>query len=137
MAGEILAKYLAEAKGNSQEFTDIVFGRVIELTPLKIQIDNRFEVGAEFLILSAMVQELKVKIKIPDTIAKQKKVFNVALKEKKPDITKDVEELMVVSEIMNNEKEIEIEVFKPLAVSDEVRMLRSQNGQLYYVLDRR
>ncbi len=36
MAGEILAKYLAEAKGNSQEFTDIVFGRVIELTPLKI-----------------------------------------------------------------------------------------------------
>ncbi|WP_145988809.1 DUF2577 family protein [Carnobacterium maltaromaticum] len=44
---------------------------------------------------------------------------------------------MVVSELMSNEKEIEIEIFKPLAVSDEVRMLRSQNGQLYYVLDRR
>ncbi|MBP3037992.1 DUF2577 domain-containing protein [Bacillaceae bacterium Marseille-Q3522] len=136
MAGEVLAKLLAEAKGNPSELSDIVFGKVTSISPLSVMVDNRFEVSGDFLILSAMVQDLKVKISIPVITASTRQVNSVGLNGTKPDVTKDVEKVTVVNQVNVSQQVQEIQIFRPLQVDDQVRMLRVQNGQLYYVLER-
>ena len=60
MAGEVLAGMLKKAKGNETQVTDLVFGRVTSVTPLKIMVESRFEITYDFIILSQMVRDLTV-----------------------------------------------------------------------------
>lgn len=56
-------KLAAEIKNNRprpNENTDMVYGRVTSIRPLKIKVDSRFEIGANHLMLSQMVKELTV-----------------------------------------------------------------------------
>lgn len=65
---------------------DLLFGEVTSITPLKIKVDNRFEVTEEFIILSAGVRE--------------------------------------------------VSWWAGLRVADKVLMLRLNEGQLFYVLEK-
>lgn len=63
MAGSKLVKIMQEAgKPPTGEITDLLFGVVTSVSPLKIKIDNRFEVDEKFLILSALVKETVINI---------------------------------------------------------------------------
>ena len=63
MAGNKLLKIMQEAgKMSTGEVTDLLFGVVTSVSPLKIKIDNRFEVDEKFLILSALVKETVINI---------------------------------------------------------------------------
>lgn len=95
MAGERLASAIKKAKGKESDYSDLVFGTVTSISPLKIRVDNRFEITAQFIILSRMVKNLTITID-------GRTAF----------------------------------VFRDLKVGDGVRMLRVQNGQKYYVLER-
>lgn len=64
MAGEKIARIIKGNQTNENELSDLVFGKVTSTAPLKIQIDNRFEVTSKFLILSRMVKDLTVTIVI-------------------------------------------------------------------------
>jgi hypothetical protein len=58
MAGNKLVKIMQDAgKMPNGETTDLLFGVVTSVVPLKIKIDSRFEVDEKFLILSALVKE--------------------------------------------------------------------------------
>lgn len=95
MAGERLANAIKKAKGKESDYSDLVYGTVTSTSPLKIRVDNRFEITSQFIILSRMVKNL-----------------TITIDEKKAT------------------------VFRDLQVGDGVRMLRVQNGQKYYVLER-
>lgn len=59
MAGEKLLQVVRQAgKPDPGELTDLVYGEVTSVDPLKIKVDQRFEVEAEFLILSVLCTEV-------------------------------------------------------------------------------
>lgn len=100
MAGERLVKLMQHAgKTPASATTDLLFGSVTSTVPLKIKIDNKFEITSEFLVLSALVKEKKI---------------TVSLSEGSTTIT----------------------LWRGLIVGDKVRLLRVNNGQTFYVLER-
>jgi hypothetical protein len=63
MAGSKLINIIQNAgKMPTGETTDLLFGVVTSVSPLKIKIDNRFEVDEKFLILSALVKETTISV---------------------------------------------------------------------------
>lgn len=58
MAGETLIRLIQDAgKPDASKSTDLMYGEVTSVSPLKVRVDNRFEVDEQFLILSALVKE--------------------------------------------------------------------------------
>lgn len=92
MAGNKLIRIMQKAgRTPNEEKTDLLFGEVVSIAPLQIKVDNRFIVGSEFLVLSALVKEKKVG---------------------------------------------EMVLWEGLLVGDKVRLLRVNNGQLFYVMEK-
>lgn len=96
MAGELLARLLAQGVDDGTDRTDIVFGSVTSVSPLTIKVNNKLEIPESFLVLSPMVKELR-------------------------------------TGEGDNKRWI---VFRDLEAGDKVLMIKAQNGQLYYVLQR-
>jgi len=95
MAGSKLINIIQNAgKMSTGETTDLLFGDVTSISPLKIKIDNRFEVDEKFLILSTLVKETTISA-LPDII-----------------------------------------LWRGLIVGDRVRLLRVNNGQMFYIIER-
>ena len=87
MAGNKLIQTIQSmAKPPIGETTDLLFGEVTSVSPLKIRVDNRFEVDEQFLILSALVKETRL--------------------------------------------------WRGLIIGDKVRLLRVNNGQMFYIIER-
>lgn len=64
MAGEKLAKLIKQGASNAipkSSLTDLVGGEVVNTSPLIIQVENRFQVDEDFLILSPFCREFKSK----------------------------------------------------------------------------
>lgn len=99
MAGEKIVQLIKKSKLKESDLSDLVYGQVISTSPLKIRVENRFEIGAPFIELSRMVKELVVSITIDG-------------------------------------KTGSATVFRDLRMGDNVRMLRAQKSQKYYVLER-
>lgn len=56
MAGNRLLKVIMEASKPSQgQVTDLLYGKVTSTNPLKVSVDNRFELPSSFLILTSLV----------------------------------------------------------------------------------
>lgn len=97
MAGNKLIQTIQSmAKTPIGETTDLLFGEVTSVSPLKIRVDNRFEVDEQFLILSALVKETIIHIPTAETVT----------------------------------------LWRGLIVGDKVRLLRVNNGQLFYIIER-
>lgn len=63
MAGEKLVGLIKQGARGAippSSLTDIIFGKVTSINPLKILIENKFEVDSRFLILSPFCLEKKV-----------------------------------------------------------------------------
>lgn len=99
MAGEKIVQLIKKSKLKESDLSDLVYGQVISTNPLKIRVENRFEIGAPFIELSRMVKELVISITIDG-------------------------------------KTGSATVFRDLRTGDNVRMLRAQKSQKYYVLER-
>lgn len=57
MPGEKLLQVIRSATQPAPEtLSDMLFGEVTSIAPLKIKVDSRFEVGESFLILSPLCQ---------------------------------------------------------------------------------
>lgn len=64
MAGEILWGMINSRGGNDSDYSDIVFGTVVDDSPLRIQISETMFLDEGFLNLSETVTDHKVKMKI-------------------------------------------------------------------------
>lgn len=60
MAGERLANQIKKSRVKDSELSDLVYGQVVNIAPLKIQVENRFEISTPFIELSQMVKNLTV-----------------------------------------------------------------------------
>lgn len=137
MAGEKIAQLIKNAQGNEQDYSDILFGQVTGVDPLKINVENRFDVTQQHLVLSKTVQEYSVNIEIPTVSATTNDIVQPPVIENKVDVDSDVSYQNVVTGISVGSRQVTIPIFRALQVGDQVSMIRAQKGQLYYVLDRR
>lgn len=120
MAGERLAKVIKNSRTKESELTDLVYGQVTSISPLKIKIENRFEIGYPFIELSRMVQDF--------TINYSTNGINVS--------RGVVEGVSVVTDVSVTDVQKQMQVFRALRVGDKVKMLSAQKSQKFYVLER-
>jgi len=95
------------------EITDMVFGVVTSVSPLKIKVDNRFEIDSDFIILSD----------------------NCVLKS----ITIPAQTISFTAHTNSHSVTVPastVVLWDNLIVGNTVKMLRCSKGQLYYVLER-
>jgi hypothetical protein len=79
MAGNKLLNVMRQvSRPASGETTDLLFGTVTSVSPLKIKVDNRFEITSQFIILTSLVSDFDVEL-TADNETKQYKV-NLGLK---------------------------------------------------------
>lgn len=137
VAGEKIAQLIKNAKGNEQDYSDVLFGQVTNINPLTINVENRFDVTQQHLMLSKTVQEYSVTIELPTVSATTKDIVQPPVIENKVGVDSDVSYQNVVTGISVGSRQVTIPIFRSLQVGDQVSMIRAQKGQLYYVLDRR
>ena len=132
MAGNKLVKIMQDAsKTPNGETTDLLFGVVTSVAPLKIKIDNRFEVDEKFLILSALVK--KTVINIPER-EENKHLHVIPQHTTSPagegPHTHSIPQMNTYSALPS------ILLWRGLIVGDKVRVLRVNQGQMFYVIER-
>jgi hypothetical protein len=148
MAGEKLVGLIKQGAAQAipvTSLTDLMFGVVTSVNPIKINIENRFEVDSKFLLLSPFCYEKKINIVIPEHEHKVSIQDHKGLKHKhyvddtKTKETQENEELNLSHDvsISSGEKNIiEVVLWDGLKIGDKVSLLRVSNGQKYYVLDK-
>ena len=116
----------------SGETTDLLFGVVTSVSPLKIKIDNRFEVDERFLILSALVKETIIKIPKREENEHTHVIpqHTTSLGGQQDPHTHTVPQMDTLSALPD------IFLWRGLQVGDKVRILRVNQGQMFYVLER-
>ena len=136
MAGNKLIKIMQDAaKPPSGETTDLLFGEVTSVSPLKIKIDNRFEVDEKFLILGALVRETIIKIPQRDNNNHSHNIpAQVTLSVDDNDIP--VGHTHKIPAHVTNNALPDILLWRGLIVGDKVRILRVNKGQQFFVLER-
>ena len=110
--------------GSEQDYTDEVFGTVLDTSPLKIWISARLILSGDFLEVSALANELKVHVSLPIT-----GTSSVNGK------TEDNKNLNASGSISGTAAG-DVIIWRGLQKGDKVRMLRLQKGQRYLVLER-
>ena len=148
MAGEKLARAIKQCASQAipkTSLTDLMFGTVTSIDPLKIMVENRFEVDSNFLLLSPFCIEKKVKINIPSHNHTASASEHIVAKHKHFLDESNSEETQENSEVTLNHSiklveakpsTIEVVIWGGLQVGDKVSLLRVAEGQKYYVLDR-
>lgn len=132
MAGSKLINIMQNAgKMSTGETTDLLFGDVTSINPLKIKIDNRFEVDEKFLILSALVKETI--IKIPKRDANTHKHI---IPQHTTSPAGEGPHTHTIPEMSTNSVLPDILLWRGLKVGDKVRVLRVNAGQMFYVIER-
>lgn len=141
MAGNKLVQTIQNmSKLPSGEITDLMFGVVTSISPLKIKVDNRFEVDEKFLILSALVKDTIINIPAIDTSYRDDKQHSHVIP---ATVTLSIDSN---DEPVGHDHKISswntqlslpsIRLWRGLIVGDKVRLLRVNQGQLFYVLER-
>lgn len=132
MAGNKLIQTIQSmAKPPIGETTDLLFGEVTSVSPLKIWIDNRFEVDEQFLILSALVKETIIHIPTAKT-----SMHSHIIPEHTTDSGGADSHTHTVPEMTTYSSLPSITLWRGLIIGDKVRLLRMNNGQMYYIIER-
>lgn len=122
----IVQKYLNEMKP-----TELVYGEVTSDSPLKIKVDNRFELDETFLILGQNVRETWIKIPEQDDF----KHFHI-VPVWKTDEGGAPPHIHTISPWKTEEALPKIKLWRGLKTGDKVLMFRVKQGGQYLVLER-
>ena len=122
----IVQKYLNEMKP-----TELIYGEVTSDNPLKIKVDNRFELDETFLILSQNVRETWIKIPEQDDF----KHFHI-VPVWKTDEGGAPPHRHTISPWKTEEALPKIKLWRGLKTGDKVLMFRVKQGGQYLVLER-
>ena len=130
----VVEKYL-----ESKKPAELALGEVTSVNPLKIKVENRLEIDETFLMLSAFVKEKW--INIPED-ADNQHIHTIPAVDSEGGVWQTdpaagpVTHTHTISEWKTSLALQKIKLWRGLKVGDQVRMIRLQNGQLYYVLER-
>lgn len=99
--------------GKESDYADIMYGKVIEDNPLKIQTSNQMILSESFLVLGRQVTKRKEQVKI-------------------------LSHSDQIGEVSGNRPDVEetVEIDGTLIKGDEVIMIRFNGGQQFFVLER-
>ncbi len=113
MAGEQLLGMMNSKGGNESDYADIVYGKVISDSPLKIQTSNQMILSESFLVLGRQVTKHQERIRV---LSHNDSIGDTS--GNRPDVT-----------------EI-IKIDGTLKAGDSVVMIRFNGGQQFFVLER-
>ncbi len=137
MAGNKLIQTIQSmAKPPIGETTDLLFGEVTSVSPLKIRVDNRFEVDEQFLILSALVKDTVINIPAIDASYREDKQHSHVIPEHTTDPGGPGPHTHKISSWNTQLSLPSIRLWRGLIVGDKVRLLRVNNGQMFYIIER-
>lgn len=102
-----LIKQAAVEAVKASEPSDFVFGTVLSVKPLKIEVDQKLILTEEFLLLTSNVMDYKVKAK-----------------------------MYSIGDSGDGTEQQKMTVYNGLKTGDMVIMLKQQGGQKYVVLDK-
>lgn len=66
MAGEWLLRQIGARGGNKSDYSDVVYGTVVSVTPLQVQISNNMILTSSFLVTGRAVSDYTTTIRIDD-----------------------------------------------------------------------
>jgi hypothetical protein len=118
-------KRAAREEREASKPVNVVFGEVISVSPLQINVEQKMVLGAKQLVLSRNVTEHTVKI----TGGNIQNYYYTGTPPNASTVPVDPSHRHAVGTI-------EITVHNGLAVGDEVILARQQEGQKFIVLDR-
>ena len=154
MAGERIVNIMNQVRNEEKnDTTDLLFGIVTAVNPLKIKVENRFEITEEFLLLSAMCRQMTVSIFAhtheitvqavgPHTHRTPAGITGATAVGDHGFHTHTIPAAITDSNGEHShtateaEKLTSVTLWRGLQVNDKVRMLRVSKGQMYYVLER-
>lgn len=128
-----IKKMVVETVDNTKP-CNYAFGEVTKVEPLEINVEQKFILSEEMLILARSVTEHKIQVELD--FDSENNTTNITVKQY------ESEEYPHTHEIEENEHnhhikhEFEIEIHSALEVGEKVILLRQQGGQKYLVLDR-
>ena len=124
--GQQLIKMMSERGGTPSDYSDIVFGTVLKVKPLEVQLANDMVLTEDFLLLGKHIGKFKVQGKAVFK-GKQKMSFHGH--------TRDAD--ISAAEVSFPKKEkMYIEVDNSLEKGDKLMLIRLDGGQQYYILER-
>lgn len=130
----------------AQKPTEVCFGKVSSISPLKILVEQKMILGEAQLILSRNVTDFKIETTInmttesslemdaPMSESVQSKDSNISSFEMEAPISESVQLDLAHTHQITGRKEII--VHNSLVVGDLVILIRQQKGQKYFVIDR-
>lgn len=137
MAGEKLARWLNEAKGNPNEMADVVFGQVMSVKPLQVMVESRFLIDERFLVVSETLKKKEVSFTVPTYTVRTSEIPILPIRDNKVDVDATIQKRQMPTDIEKSTQTITIEIFKDLKVGEKVSMIRGHSGQMYYLIDRK
>lgn len=156
MAGEKLMTIIQQTSKSvmkSSESTDLIMGRVTSSAPLRIKIEDKFELASQYFILSPFcyttTRTFTVTTNQPSqvvsttdsvvTIPELEVVIDPATeptgKTLEATVTVPGQSITIPAQTLVSEPET-VTLWRGLQTGDTVRLLRISGGQKYYVLDR-
>lgn len=111
MAGEQLIELMNSRGGTDSDYSDIVYGKVLNTDPLEIQLSNQMILTESFLVLGRHVTKHREQVKV---FSHQDRIDDKT--GNRPDVVED------------------IEIDESLKSGDHVVLIRSDGGQQFYVL---
>lgn len=132
MAGERLYELIAGQHTPKSERSDVVFGKVIKVKPLRVQLSNQMIITDDFIILGKHIGKFKLQGKailkgtMKMTFHSHNDTANVKETNLKfPEPKHD-----------SDDKQFYIEFNNSLEKGDKVAMLRLDGGQQFYLFER-
>lgn len=115
--------------------SNIMFGKVISASPLKINVEQKMELGAAQLILSRNVTDFKTKISMlqSDGWETTEHTHNHVIHDT---FTGDGTSESHTHKHKINKEKLNITIHNSLVVGDQVILVRQAGGQKFIVLDR-
>ena len=136
----MLESITALSKTSNTEETGITYGTIRSLNPLYVLIDGHSEpLPEEFFILGQNVRPHKVTIPHKHEYSGETELENDGGQGASPhkhQILQQVTEDLHVETGGWQQDYVILDIYPPLSVGDRVIMLRSNNGQKYYILER-
>lgn len=127
MLGSKIVDIIKESsKVPNSESTDLLIGEVTSTSPLKVKVDNRYEVGENFLLLSTLVQEFEVDMTVDHNTEDHTHEHDL------PD-GGETEEHTHQHQYVGRKTFL---VHLGLKVGEKVMLIRVQKGQKFIIIDR-
>ncbi|MEK3544834.1 DUF2577 domain-containing protein [Lactobacillus crispatus] len=125
MAGKRLYELIMQRGGKSSDYSDVVYGTVINTSPLKIQLSNNMVLTSDFIILGKHIGKFKLQGK---AIMKGSADMTFHGHHEAADIKK--------ANLEFKKKSMYIEFDNSLEKGDKVTMIREDGGQQFYLFER-